>query len=103
MQNQTTVAAVVMSPTKTFDFNNYTLNVSGDPTKGARVTRISVPILDANGARIDMCTLVIKGADFNAFWTTFTSDKQVAAAVLAAQGLSADVSQISDSIVNVVK
>lgn len=98
MSNEAVVAAVVVSPSKTYDFNNYTLNVSGNAKKGKRSVRINVPILDDKGNRIDSAMVELSGADFNTFWTNYTSDKQVVAAVLKGQ----DTTGFDDSIVNVL-
>ncbi len=104
MPNQTVVEAVVMSKTKTYDFDNYSLNVSGDPLSGGRTARISVPILDEKKQRIDVCNVTLSGADFNAFWIGFVSDKQIVDVVMKKQGIaSPDLSSIDDAILNKVE
>ncbi len=100
MSNQAVIQAVVLSPTKTYDFNNYTLNVSGNPLKGRRSARISVPVLGDKGTQIDTATVEISGDEFNAFWSSFTSDKQIVDLVMKKQGITQDVTAIDDSIVN---
>lgn len=102
MQNQTIVPGQIISKTRTFDFNNYTLNVTGDPTRNQRVASIRVPILGDSGQRIDVFSMQLTGVDFNVFWETFTSDKQIVAAVMAKVGSTQDLTAIQDSIVNVI-
>ncbi len=104
MSNQTVVEAVVMSKTKTYDFDNYSLNVSGDPLRGGRTARISVPILDDKKQRVDVCNVTISGEAFNEFWKSFVSDKQIVDVVLKKQGIaSPDLSSIDDAILNKVE
>lgn len=102
MQNQTTIQ-VAVSKTKTYDFNNYTINVSGDPLKGRRMAMIRVPILGDNGQQIDYFSMQLTGLDFNNFWETFTSDKQIVDVVMKKVGVTEDLSSIQDSIVNVIQ
>ncbi len=92
--NQTVIESVVMSKTKKFDFENYTLHVDGN------ACRITVPVLGDKDQPIDMVMVSIRGKEFNEFWSSFTSDKQIVDLVMKAQGVSVDLSTIDDSIVN---
>ncbi len=100
MANKIVVPAVVLSKVKTYDFDNFTLGVSGDPSNGSRSARISVPILDGDGVRVDVATVEVRGDEFSAFWESYTSDKQLVELVMAAQGAECDTSPLDDSIVN---
>ncbi len=102
MNNITVIPQQIISPNKTLNFNAYVLHIEGDSTKGQRQARIGVPVLSDKGVEIDRVVVFIKPADFNAFWSTFTSDKQIVDLVLKSQGLKSDYTNFDDSIVNVV-
>ncbi len=99
--NTVSIPEIILSKNKTFDFNNYTLHVSGDSKKGRRSARINVPILDDKGNNIDNTMVELSGTDFNIFWQSFTSDKQIVQAILTKNNVVFDVSTIDDSIINV--
>ena len=103
MQNQAVIPQQVISKKKTLDFNSYVLHVEGDSAKGQRKARIGVPVLDDNGKEIDRVVVFIQPADFNAFWSSYTSDKQIVNLVLKSQGLPQSDENVDDSIVNVTK
>jgi hypothetical protein len=89
----------IIQPEKKFypDYNNYSLFVNGDATKGERFATITIPMNDADGNFIEMKTSRISGEDFNDFWSNFSSDKNVIETLFP----EADSSSIPDNIINV--
>jgi hypothetical protein len=91
---------IVLTTTQTYDWDNYTLQVSGDASIGKRTCTIMCPIKGADGKPVSVGRVILEGAKFNEFWTAFSSDKT---AVQAVMGQTQDVSTIPDSIVNTIK
>ncbi len=104
MSTQVTInKPIIKEDSYVYDFDNYTLNVSGSAKNGQRRARIEVPIKNKNGDLIDTYTLVLAGKEFNEFWENFDSDQIVASMLVRFRNETADVSGIPVSIVNVIK